>query len=1322
MAVFCISIATVVRSGQTIFSEMTIKSVKKIMAAVAMLVICGQTLCATETYPKREVRAVWVTPINNGWPTSGSYGNITSMQNECQTILNRAKECGFNAIYFHCRPMADRLYNKTSYTHAGTTYTVYEPQSKYVSGTRGTTTTFDALEYWVSEAHKRGMELHAWVNPLRWVTMSGAHVKGDITTEYKNVYNDVAVKDWMITAQQKNADGTIKETRFTFNPGDSRAMARLKNVCAVITGNYDIDGLVFDDYFYPDYIAQNSSADDWSDYEKYTAGGGTLSIGDWRRENVNAMVRMVDEITHSIKPYVKFGIGPAGASWMGARKEDGLEGLTYTSNGKANYFSYTYDGRTTTASDWQYDGLFSDVIAWMREGTIDYVSPQIYWNTTGDTSVPGSAAPRNPFGPLAKWWELAGEKFGVHCYPSMSLTFVESADNDASYAELMKQLKYTRETSKTDNLGAVAYSSRTLLGPDSRYKANIRWKYKQQFYNKPAATPTINGDKGSNPGKISGFKLSGTTLSWNAISGMRYIAYAIPTTVDPVEASSVDHNGFKAEYMLDNMLYSNSVSVEGKTSGYWYAVAPLDRYGNEWDYTTYGNVPASQMAEVTLLSPADGVTSEWVQNFSYTGTSGATFAFELAEDALFSKIVASQTSTATSATVDMVNFTSGKTYYWRVTASKTGYKNAVSLARKLVIPQKSNLGAVTLVSPADGVIAVRQQVFEWNDGAGADSYVLEISRNADFSSMEAKVPTTAKKVTFDMTYLDINTKYYWRVRSVKTYHNDALSESRSFNTPDVSQLDAPRLDYPIWGEKVTGDFCFTFGQVGATSYILEVSTDLDFNNIFFTASSGWNTVSTCLQYSVPLNLFPQGTYYWRVKVSKNNYKDNVSVKQHFIVGSGETLSNYVPYRDPSSYNMHENKLMLTNLWVRDASHNPFGYDESDVRDMTARGDLNGDQNGADIVYLAYKAGSALLRLDGSTGRELNPLSLSFDSKFNSSLWAPNGVLVDADNNLLVHNLRISGNLTIAKVDVRTGACTTVFAQAASSRVDHLSVYGSVDGNFTVFAAGPDGSPRTTKVHRWVVSSGNVSGPETMNLGDKGPAPRILAVDGSTFYLDGYNDVVSRYSFVNNASTAQSATASASSFHTLAKTGNGMAIFQHDGQWYMVMADGTCDGKSVDRWKIARGDYYPGGFSGSLEMWNFPETGLGSADRPSLDYAMPVAVVQRDSQNALTRAAGAQTSTIYAYSSGNGLAAYTLGKQVVTAVDAIETDMAPQPKLYGNNLDFGCEVDSYQVYDMSGRIVAQGSGVHNAELSLLSGVYIVIVEKAGIRNSTRISLR
>lgn len=1284
------------------------------MAAVAMLVICGQTLCAAETYPKREVRAVWVTPINSGWPTSSSYGKVTSMQNECQTILDRAKECGFNTIYFHCRPMADRLYNKTSYTHAGTKYTVYEPQSKYVSGTRGTTTTFDALEYWVSEAHKRGMELHAWVNPLRWVTMSGAHVKGDITTEYSNVSNDVAVKDWMITAQQKNSDGSIS-TKFTFNPGDPRAMSRLKSVCAVITGNYDIDGLVFDDYFYPDYIAQDSSADDWSYYQTYANNGGTMSIADWRRENVNAMVRMVDEITHSIKPYIKFGIGPAGTAWRGAHRDDGLEGLTYFyTSGLANGFSYTYDGKTTTASDWQYDGLFSDVIAWMREGTIDYVSPQLYWKTDHST---------NAFGPMVRWWNLTAEKFGIHCYPSMSLSFVESADNDASYAEVMKQLKYTRETSNVNNLGAVAYSNRTLLGPSSSYyKANIRWKYKQQFYNKPAATSTINGDRGSNPGKISGIKLSGTTLSWNAISGMRYIAYAIPTTVDPVEASSVDHNGFKAEYMLDNMLYSNSVSVEGKTSGYWYAVAPLDRYGNEWDYTTYGNVPASQMAEVTLLSPADGATSEWVQNFSYSGTDGATFAFELAEDASFSKIVASQTSTATSALVDMVNFTSGKTYYWRVTASKTGYKNAVSPARKLVIPQKSNLGAVTLVSPADGVIAARQQVFEWVDNAGADSYVLEISQKADFSSIAAKMPTSANKVTFDMTYLDINAKYYWRVRSVKTYHNDALSESRSFNTPDVPQLDAPRLDYPIWGEKVTGDFCFTFGQVGATSYILEVSTDLDFNNIFFTASSGWNTVSSCLQYSVPLNLFPQGTYYWRVKVSKSNYKDNVSVKQHFIVGSGETLSDYVPYRDPSSYNMHENKLMLTNLWVRDASHNPFGYDESDVRDMTARGDQNGDQNGADIVYLAYKGKSSLLRLDGSTGRELNPLSLSFDSKFNSSLWAPNGVLVDADNNLLVHNLRTSGNLTIARVNVRTGACTTVFAQAASSRVDHLSVYGSVNGNFTVFAAGSDGSPRITKVHRWVVRSGNVSGPETMNLGDKGPAPRILAVDGSTFYLDGYNDVVCRYSFVNNASTEQSATASASSSHTLAKKGNGMAIFQHDGQWYMVMADGTCDGKSVDRWKIARGDNYHTGFNGSTGMWDFPESGLGSANRGSADYGMPVAVVQRDSQNALTRAAGAQTSTIYAYSSGNGLAAYTLGKQVVTAVDAIETDMAPQPKLYGNNLDFGCEVDSYQVYDMSGRIVAQGSGVRNTELSLLSGVYIVTVEKAGIRTSTRISLR
>ena len=154
-------------------------AIKLLLVLSFILTIFQHSLA--DTFPKREIRAAWITPINGNWPLTSERGttstHIQNQKNHAIAIIEEMKANGFNAIFIHARPYSDRMFLKTSYTHNGTKYTVYEPFSHHVSGTRGTETSYDPLAFWVEECHKRGMECHAWINPLRFCNTSG-----DVTT------------------------------------------------------------------------------------------------------------------------------------------------------------------------------------------------------------------------------------------------------------------------------------------------------------------------------------------------------------------------------------------------------------------------------------------------------------------------------------------------------------------------------------------------------------------------------------------------------------------------------------------------------------------------------------------------------------------------------------------------------------------------------------------------------------------------------------------------------------------------------------------------------------------------------------------------------------------------------------------------------------------------------------------------------------------------------------------------------------------------------------------------------------------------------------
>lgn len=1314
------------------------------MTLAAALSAIGAFNAKADTYPKQEFRAAWFTPLNGGWPVSANRGNATALRNEIIGLLDKVKAAGLNAVCVHVRPMADRLYNTTTYGN----YTVYEPVSHYASGTRDTPVSIDLLQTWIDEGHKRGIEVHAWINPLRWYTASGKQSKGycPYTTSV-----DKNIASWMITAVQstKQANGsTTYTTKFVFNPAISQTHSRLESVCAVITGAYDVDGIVFDDYFYPDGIAEDSSADDWSDYQSYVSKGGTLSIGDWRRSLINQLMEEANNVIHSIKPYVRFGIAPAGAAYKGLKQSDGLPSL----------YKYSYNGQECTASDWQYDDIYADPIAWLRDKNVDYLAPQLYWKTTHSS---------NAYGPMIDWYSLVAEHFGRHAFGAMSITFLESDNNSTNWDEVVKQVQLTRTTNRDKAPGEMFYSSRSMFGPTC---SGLDSYVKQKVYQYPASVPAMTWYSAPDLGKVTGVSQSGSTLKWDAKSNTRYVAYAVPTSVNAVQAESSDHNGLRSEYIID-ITYTNSVAIpSGKTSDYWYAVAALDRYGNEWEFGATSNMPPSYTVDpVTLNSPADGANVSINATFAWTDPAAAnSYDLQISKDRNFGSNVNTYSTTSKSYNVDLVALTTSTTYYWRVISHKNGYIDNTSTVRSFYIPAPETLPGVTLNSPANGAKATASQTFSWSDPTGVNSYIFEICANRNFTGTVTRYSTTASSYTFDMTSLEGEKTYYWRVRSTKRGYNDGYSEVRSiynpgpepltpvtlvspgvgeqltassatfswkdssgaesytlqicgntdfgtgtkefsttgtsykvnlsgynysatyywrvinhrsgyysdgtsatraFVTVDEPSCEKPRLDWPLDGAQLDDDIVFVCSDGNDDKTVLEIATDLNFSNIVFTGTTGWHKEYPCLQYTVPAEVLGNGTFYWRVRVSTSGLKDAVSDVRKLIMGDGinPSTGSYIQFREPIEYGQinpyNSNQSMtLTNLWLRNASHNDPGLSETLCRGMVARADRNGDQGGKDIVYVSSRtahsssASSALQRFDASTGQSLSTLNLTFDSSFSLAFVPTNDVLMDDSGQVLVHNLALTnGTLTIGVVNLSTGKVTTMFSQPAGGvRIDHIDVYGTVSNSGTYYVI----AGNTNTVKRWTVTNGNVTSATMSTSAKMGSAVRVHFINANLFYVDGTECVPSLYRWNNSTAVAQLSGCGA------VNPVGGFTLFTHDGISYAVVATHNSDNGS--KWTICSGIDFTA--SGSMAThWTIPTDGMGTTTHACGDYSMPTCVLQRDSyeDGNHTLASSTDNTTIFVYSSGNGLGAYSMTRRITTGVEDIATDTEDSDVEYYN---------------------------------------------------------
>ena len=370
-----------------------------------ILVLCFWIVCLT--FPlllrgEERFRGAWIATVANiDWPSQEAVGNTLQQQSEMIFLLDSLQSLGMNAIIFQVRPTADALY-----------YSELEPVSLWLTGETGSWGTqmpYDPLEFVLHEAHARGIEVHVWLNPYRLTLKdyplpeSTAHILKACAFQYNN--------QWYL------------------DPGKEDTQAWICMVVNDIVSRYDIDAIHMDDYFYP-YPVKGQSLPDRDTYDANPRGFS--DINDWRRDNVNTIIRELHTVIHSLKPEVQFGISP-----FGVYRNDSTLGIQA---GMTNY-----------------DDLYADIVLWMKEGWIDYVVPQLYWEI-GRKGV--------DYATLANWW--ADNSYGCRLYiglaPYRLIDRPNAKQKGAAWAtgnEIMRQLRLNDSIPEIQ--GECFYSTRPLL-------------------------------------------------------------------------------------------------------------------------------------------------------------------------------------------------------------------------------------------------------------------------------------------------------------------------------------------------------------------------------------------------------------------------------------------------------------------------------------------------------------------------------------------------------------------------------------------------------------------------------------------------------------------------------------------------------------------------------------------------------------------------------------------------------------------------------------------------------------------------------------------
>ena len=491
--------------------------VKSLLCVFFLLLMAGGVFAQVQTgsaYPKREFRAAWIQSVNGqfrGMPTEKLKQNLIGQ-------LNSLQKAGINAIIFQVRPEADALYASR-----------LEPWSRFLTGVQGKAPEpyWDPMQFMIDECHKRGMEFHAWINPYRTKTT----LKSELAPNH--VYN--IHPEWFVTyGDQLYFDPALPESR--------------RHICMVVSdivSRYDVDAIHMDDYFYPYPIKGKDFPDDAS-FARF--GGGFSNKGDWRRSNVNVLIKKLHETIREIKPWVKFGVSP-----FGIYRNESSDPLGSKTKGLQNY-----------------DDLYADVLLWAREGWIDYNIPQIYWHI---------GHPVADYETLVKWWARNTENRPLFIGQSVMNTVQNADPKNLSINQLPRKMALQRAYQTIG--GSCQWPASAVVENAGKYRDALIAEYHKY----PALPPVCDFMDNEAPAKVRKMKPvwteDGYILFWTAPKykeemnrAVQYVVYCF----NDKEKVNIDDPSHIVAITRDN--FYKLPYEDGKTK-YRYVVTALDRLHNE---------------------------------------------------------------------------------------------------------------------------------------------------------------------------------------------------------------------------------------------------------------------------------------------------------------------------------------------------------------------------------------------------------------------------------------------------------------------------------------------------------------------------------------------------------------------------------------------------------------------------------------------------------------------------------------------------------------------------------------------------------------------
>ena len=420
------------------------------LAALALLLVAVAPGAAAQPAPKQEFRGTWIaTVINLDWPSCRTCG-AAQQQAELRDLLDKLQAARINAALFQVRVESDAFYASS-----------IEPYSHWMTGEQGRNPGYDPLAFAIVEAHARGIELHAWFNPYRVERQAG---------NYTTAANHVTRlhPEWVLQT------GTAK----FLDPGLPAVRDYVTSIVMDVVRRYDIDGVHFDDYFYP-YPPAQISNQDAATFAQY---GGGLSIGNWRRSNVNLFVRQVGDAIRAEKPEVDYGISPFGIWKNGV--PTGITGLD------------------------AYEVIYADAVNWLDNRLLDYITPQLYWAFGGGQD----------YAKLAPWW--LSQRNGRHLYPGLGLYRSDQATfSNTLYGanEVPRQVRFNRATAGIQ--GSIFFRALNITQfPSKGFADSLR----TNLYRNPALTPTMAWKSLAAPARSTGLERTAPATGPTPAVGLRW--------------------------------------------------------------------------------------------------------------------------------------------------------------------------------------------------------------------------------------------------------------------------------------------------------------------------------------------------------------------------------------------------------------------------------------------------------------------------------------------------------------------------------------------------------------------------------------------------------------------------------------------------------------------------------------------------------------------------------------------------------------------------------------------------------------------------------